>query len=207
MKRKPTFFISDLHIGHKNSIEFDKRPFKDIHHMSRVIVNNYNSIVPEDGICYFLGDIGLTNSDELKKVISQLNSSTKVLILGNHDKGVNAMYNLGFDVVLHGAKLVIAGEIVTMSHCPLLGVWREDTTDMKNSVPGENWHGENRNEQFSFPEHSGFHIHGHIHSGPANKKLRIDNRQMDVGCPANGYKPVSISEIESWIARAKRGEE
>jgi len=48
-------------------------------------------------------------------------------------------------------------------------------------------------------------LHGHIHSNPTNGKLKIDatNRQYDVGVPANNYRPVSISTIESWISKVK----
>ncbi len=64
----------------------------------------------------------------------------------------------------------------------------------------ENWHGENKHQnRYSFPDFGQFHLHGHIHSGPSNKKKRIDGRQMDVGVPANKYKPVSLSIVESWI--------
>lgn len=107
--RKPIFFTSDLHIGHKNSIKFDNRPFDDLDHMHRVLINNYNAIVPENGICYFLGDIGMCSIDLLKDFVSKLNG-TKVCILGNHDGNVNRMYNIGFDAVLHSATLYIAGE-------------------------------------------------------------------------------------------------
>lgn len=202
--RKSIHFTSDWHIGHANSIKFDERPFKDLDHMHRVLVNNYNAQVPPDGLCYFLGDIGLSSNETVGKILSELNG-TKVLVLGNHDKKFNAMYELGFDVVLHGATIYIAGERVTMTHCPLRGVFREDVTGMRGAVKGDLWHGEHKQLAFSCTNEGQFHLHGHIHSGPANKKKRIDGRQMDVGAPANKYRPVSISEVESWIAKTKLG--
>jgi calcineurin-like phosphoesterase family protein len=203
--RKVVFFTSDWHVGHANSLVFDKRPFRDLNHMHEVLINNYNSTVPEDGICYFLGDVGLSSSDATKKVISRLNG-TKVLILGNHDKGHSAMYAMGFDVVLNAATLYIAGRRVTLSHCPLRGVFREDITGMKNAKDGDNWHGEHKNGPYTVTDEGQFHLHGHIHSGPANKKLKIDGRQFDVGVCANNYRPVSISAIESWIALTDKKE-
>lgn len=142
----------------------------------------------------------MTNSELLTKLIAKLNG-TKVLILGNHDKGHNAMYSCGFDVVLNSATLWIAGREVTMSHCPLRGVFREDVTGMRGAVEGDNWHGESKHKQYSVDDHGQFHLHGHIHSGPANNKPKIEDRQFDVGMPANDYRPVSISVIESWIAK------
>lgn len=202
-ERKPTFFTSDWHVGHENSIKFDQRPFRDLNHMHTVLVNNYNACVPKDGICYFLGDIGFSSSDKTKEVINRLNG-TKVVIMGNHDKGLNSLYNMGFDAVLNSATMYIANKRVTLSHCPLRGVFREKTDHMKNAAIGENWHGENRHTQFSVTNEGQFHLHGHIHSGPAHlEKLHKDGKQFDVGVPTNQYRPVSISVIESWISTYK----
>lgn len=207
MKRKGIFFTSDWHVGHKNVIDFDKRPFTSLEHMHRVLINNYNSTVKRGDICYFLGDMGLCKSEELKKVMSKLNG-TKVLILGNHDKNTYSMYDNGFDVVLNAGIFYIGDKRISMSHCPLPGIKREDVTDMKGAESGENWHGENRHHRFMINDVSvDFHLHGHIHSGPhCDKEIRSD-RQFDVGVAANGYKPVSISEIESWINSLDKSKE
>ena len=125
--------------------------------------------------------------------------------MGNHDKGVEAMYKAGFDVVLYGATMQIAGERVTLSHCPLLGVYREKCEGMTGSQADENWHGESRLRQriFTTTNEGQFHIHGHIHSPNGGKSQKTLNRQFDVGVVANSYRPVSISVIESWIAKTK----
>jgi calcineurin-like phosphoesterase family protein len=204
MLRKSIHFTSDWHLGHTNCLLFDKRPFTDLEHMHRVLVNNYNAQVPKDGICYFLGDIGMSTIECVGPIIKSLNG-TKILILGNHDKQQNAMYNLGFDVVLNNSTMYVAGERLTMSHCPLRGLFREDVTGMRGAQEGELWHGERKQTKFSMDNEGQFHIHGHIHSGPHNDKLRIDGRQMDIGVVANKYRPVGISDIESWISRTKLG--
>jgi calcineurin-like phosphoesterase family protein len=158
-----------------------------------------------DGLTYFLGDVATHGSELAKSVIEQLNG-TKVLILGNHDKKSQACYNMGFDVVLNNAMFTLQNEQVTMSHCPLRGVFREDTTDMKGAVAGENWHGENRHPDFSIPNYGQFHLHGHIHSPNGGKSQKILGRQFDVGLPANKYRPVHINEIEQWIMLTKNQE-
>lgn len=205
--RKPIFFTSDLHIGHENVVHFSKRPFKNLEDMHKTLIRNYNSVVPENGVCYFLGDIGLCNGDIIRKVISQMNG-TKVLILGNHDKGMNGMYNLGFDVVMYGTTLQICQQRVTMSHCPLLGVYREDTTGMRGGVEGENWHGESKDSRkpYTIIDQGQFHLHGHIHSPNGGKSKRILGRQMDVGVDAHNFRPVSISQVESWIVKVLNDE-
>lgn len=198
---KNTYFTSDWHIGHENVVKFSNRPFTDCEHMHKVLINNYNNTVRESDVCYFLGDIGFCQGDTIKNVISQLNG-TKVLIRGNHDKRGNQFwYSCGFDVVMYGAKLYIGKQQVTLSHCPLYGIKREDTSSMKGSEH-ENWHKEERHTQtgHSFPDFGQFHLHGHLHSPNGGKSKKIQGRQYDVGVDANNYTPVNISQIESWIA-------
>jgi len=200
---KKVFFTSDWHIGHEKSIEMDNRPFSDVEHMKRVLINNFNASVPVDGVTYFLGDMGMCTSKELTSVMSQLNG-IKILVLGNHDKGPNSMYNTGFDVVLYGAVLNLAKHRVTVSHCPLLDTFREDTTDMKGCDGTQLWHGNDRDthKKLSFVNEGQFHLHGHIHSRKDKKvSKRIEDRQLDVGVCANNYRPVSQSQVESFIAR------
>lgn len=203
---KPIFFTSDWHVGHENSIKFDSRPFKDLSHMHRVLINNYNSCVPDNGLCYFLGDMGFGNKEVLKDVVSSLNG-TKVLILGNHDGGINSMYGVGFDVVLHQAAFYLSKELITMTHCPLRGIRREYCEEMKGYKEGDLWHGESKQTMYSIDPHTGFHLHGHIHSPNKGRSQKILGRQMDVGVVANGYRPVSISEILSWMVLTKRKEQ
>lgn len=203
--RKPIFFTSDLHIGHANCIIFDKRPFKDLEHMHLELIRRFNNTVPSNGVTYFLGDV-VTHSVELtKSVISQMNG-TKVLVVGNHDKAYNSCYNAGFDVVINNAMIIIQNEKVTMSHCPLRGVFREDTTGMSGSTSGENWHGEVRNGRYTLDDLGQFHLHGHIHSPNGGKSTKILGRQYDVGLPANNYTPVHIKRIESWIMKTLQDE-
>lgn len=199
--RRRVYFTSDWHIGHANVLIYDKRPFKDLDHMHRVLINNYNATVGEQDICYFLGDMGLGKGDTLRKVVSELNG-TKVCILGNHDKGATAMHRLGFDVVLQMASIEVAGKLLTMTHCPLRGVWREDCSNMKGAAPGDNWHKEwKHGPLFSLEDFGQYHLHGHTHKGPEE---RILDRQFDVGVRANNYRPVSISVIESWISKREK---
>lgn len=168
--------------------------------MHSELIKRFNKTVPVDGLTYFLGDVQTHSTELTKNVLSQMNG-TKVLVVGNHDKNYNSCYNAGFDVVLNNATIYIQNQKVTMSHCPLTGTFREDTTDMKGSTAGENWHGEKKNAEFSVVDEDQFHLHGHIHSPNGGKSQKILGRQMDVGVVANGYRPVHINAVESWIMR------
>ncbi len=201
---KHTFFTSDWHVGHANSLKFDDRPFRDLDHMHRVLINNYNASVKPGAICYFLGDAGLCREEVLADVIGQLNG-TKILITGNHDRGYYSMYKAGFDAVMHNATIYLGQNRITMSHCPLRGVWRENTEGMRGANPGDNWHGEKKNFPYSVADEGQFHLHGHIHSPNHGKSVKILGKQFDVGVVANEFRPVSISQIESWITKYNQG--
>ena len=204
MKQK-TFFTSDWHIGNSNVIRLSNRPFRDVEHMHQVLINNHNSTVPPDGIIYCLGDMLQSSIEVCTEVISQMNG-TKILLMGNHDPSATRALRCGFDVVLNSAGIVIGKEHVTMSHCPLRGVFREDVTGMKGAVEGENWHGESRHWKFSIPDHGQFHLQAHIHSPNGGRSTKTLGRQYDVGVDANNYTPVSISTIERWIHATKKKE-
>lgn len=204
-RTKNIFATADWHIGHKNVLEYDNRPFKDLHTMHMGLIRRFNATVSDNDVCYFLGDMGICTSELLGWVIAQLNG-TKILILGNHDKGVEAMHVIGFDAVMYSSSMVIANEMVSMTHCPLRGVRREDTSDMNNAVATDNWHGEHRQNNFSKEDVGQFHLHGHIHSPNGGKSVRELGRQYDVGVAANKYCPVSISKIEKFIHRVKMKE-
>ena len=198
------YFTSDWHLFHQNSIKFDSRPFRDLDHMHSVLINNYNSCVKPNDVCFFLGDIGWGQNGAIAAIIQSLNG-TKILISGNHDRGDGAMMSIGFAAVLRTASIEISKQIVTLSHCPLRGVYRENTKDMRGAAPGDNWHGEGRHKNISVEDKGQYHLHGHIHSNPSklDGAPTIQGRQWDVGVPGNKYRPVSESQIASWIAKGK----
>lgn len=200
MRKPPNiYFTSDWHVGHKKVLDFDRRPFRDLDHMHEHLIKRFNHFVNPSAVTYFLGDMGWSSNNLLYSVISQLNG-TKVLIRGNHDKKANSLYNAGFDVVLDKGQIMVGSQIVTMSHCPLTGVFREDTTNMRGK--DGNWHNEEPFQHlYSFPDFGQFHLHGHIHAGPHNTHIKkvIDGRQYDVGVVGNNYEPVSMAKVISWI--------
>lgn len=77
------FYISDLHLGHKNILAFDNRPFFNLKEMTETIISNWNSVVGKNDSIYVLGDMFWNNS-EIPIVLPKLNG-TKYLIKGNHD--------------------------------------------------------------------------------------------------------------------------
>ena len=78
------YYISDLHIHHKNVIRFDNRPFADTDLMNAVLVNNWNERVTEDDHVYVLGDAFWKNEEESLKILKELKGHLH-LVRGNHD--------------------------------------------------------------------------------------------------------------------------
>lgn len=80
------FFTSDLHFGHKNIIEFDKRPFKSVEDMDEKLIKNWNRKVHGNDIVYVLGDMFWNNDTKyVQNILSTLNGQIN-LIIGNHEK-------------------------------------------------------------------------------------------------------------------------
>jgi calcineurin-like phosphoesterase family protein len=90
------FFISDLHLGHKNIISFEKlkRPFSCIDEHDQWLIDSWNSVVSKRDCVYVLGDVA-SNEKCLSKI--GLMKGSKHLILGNHDKLNLSFYLKHFD--------------------------------------------------------------------------------------------------------------
>lgn len=72
------YFAADLHIGDKNILTYEHRPFKNIEEMEHIIVCNWNNTVTDEDTVYLLGDIGdIRILEKLKGKI--------VIVCGNHD--------------------------------------------------------------------------------------------------------------------------
>lgn len=79
------YYISDLHFGHKNCLDYDNRKFKDIETHDQFIMDKWNETVNIDDDVYILGDVSWHNVTKTIDILSNLNGN-KHLIVGNHDK-------------------------------------------------------------------------------------------------------------------------
>ena len=75
------WFVSDLHFGHNNIIDYCKRPYDSVEEMDQALVDNWNTVVNKADKIYCLGDMAFHNYER----ISQLNGH-KILTPGNHDR-------------------------------------------------------------------------------------------------------------------------
>lgn len=105
-----TFFIGDLHLGHKRVVQF--RPWTTVEEHDAAIIENWNSTVRKHDTVYVCGDVAF-GSDAIQK-LSLLNG-TKKLIAGNHDTYSTATYLKYFTKVMGCAE--VNGWLVT--HIPV----------------------------------------------------------------------------------------
>ena len=61
------YYIADLHLGHKNVLAFDKRPFNTIEEHDSTIVRNWCDKVTNEDTVYLLGDISWCGVNQTKK--------------------------------------------------------------------------------------------------------------------------------------------
>lgn len=179
------FFTSDSHWNHKNIIEYCKRPFKDVEEMNNTLIENWNKVVPKDGIVFHCGDIAFGGASTWKTIIPQLNGKIH-LILGNHDiKNLREGYREYFESVQEQLTATIGKKLIYLTHFPLLcyhGAWGTEANC--------------------------WNIHGHIHvcknkeanSGKDFERMKYTfHTQYDVGVDLNDYTPISFEELKRRI--------
>lgn len=176
------YYISDLHIGHKNILAFDNRPFFTLTEMQDVIISNWNSRVTKADNVYILGDMFWYN-EEAPDILDRLKGN-KFLILGNHDRP-NAKMAKRFvwcDKKLEYIK--DQGRKVCLCHYPIA-----------------HWDGQDHTP-------STIHLYGHIHRGRDSRPFQEYERiykqytgkqflAANVGCMIDymDYTPRTLDEI------------
>lgn len=181
-----TFFISDLHVYHKNIIKYDNRPFFTVTEMNNTLISNWNTAVSPQDTVYILGDVSWGNITETDQFLSQLNGK-KNLIIGNHD-----------DIILHSKQLQNHFESINYYAKIKVSTLQGTKTVILS--------------HFFIPFYDGHYkqailLHGHSHvTAERNEELRIakelnhkgfDNQIYNVGCmlPYMGYTPRTLDEL------------
>lgn len=112
-----TYFISDLHFGHKNIIKLCNRPFATPEEMDKTLTENWNNTVAKEDKVFVLGDVSFYPQEKTKKIITNLNGQ-KLLVKGNHDEKSNQWYvDCGFKKVYD--MPVLFQDFFLLSHKPL----------------------------------------------------------------------------------------
>lgn len=145
------YFISDLHLGHNNILEFKQRYHTDIEQMHVSIVEKWNyKVRKQSDIVWVLGDVAMTVGS--LEWLDHMNGS-KRLILGNHDTFQYPVYEKYFDKVMHFHK---GYKGMVLTHIPI----------HPNELQYRSWK---------------WNIHGHVHHEEKNNLGdRYFNVNMDI---------------------------
>ena len=182
---KKILFTSDLHIGHKNAIKLDNRPFETVEKMDAELIRRWNNKVIADDTVYILGDfLWATREKDAVSIINKLNGR-KILIKGNHETVLrNKKACEYFDDIKDYAEIVVKLSDGTKQRCVLSHYF----------MPFYNG-----------SRHGSIMLYGHTHNSKENvleeeikRKIRdngIPCNAFNVGCMHWNYEPVTLSEI------------
>lgn len=134
------FVTSDLHFGHKNIIEYENRPYKNIEEMDFAYINMWNRQVKNEDLVYILGDFSWYKGEKTNDILRQLNGN-KILIKGNHDKNFldDKKFNKTlFEEICDYKEIKINKTKIVMFHYPII-----------------DWNAKNNGS---------IHLYGHVHS-------------------------------------------
>lgn len=167
------YFISDLHIGHKAAIRFDKRPFTDVQEMEREIILRWNEKITAEDDVFILGDIFYSYRSKPADFLRKLNGRIH-LITGNHNYGIlKDKEALAYFANVDKLRMIIDNDRrVVLCHYPLI------TWNMKHF--------------------GSYHVYGHVHRNIGEEVLFMINqeRAYNAGCMINGYVPCTLEELE-----------
>lgn len=140
------FFTSDTHFGHKNIIDYCKRPFQTVNEMDEALILNWNSTVGVNDTVYHCGDFGFGSKERLKDIFDRLNGNI-VLIQGNHDNDKHLEF-IGFKTVFNMKIINVDKKTLHLCHYPI--------------------------ESWAHQTHGSLHIHGHSHGRSLTIPNRVD---------------------------------
>ncbi len=89
-----TFATADAHINHNHPDILRMRGVSTREENTEWVINQWNSVVPEDGTVFHLGDFCFTDPDNsiTKSVLKRLNYKTLYMLWGNHNSGASQLY-------------------------------------------------------------------------------------------------------------------
>lgn len=168
---KKTFFSSDWHLGHKNIITYDKRPFDSVEEMNNTIIKNYNSVVGPDDDFFYLGDFCF-DRHRAEEFLSQLQGNL-YFIRGNHDNHdmIKAYRKFGY-YFGDFAEVKVNGQSITLCHYAMK-VWNKS--------------------------HRGtWHLYGHSHHSLPDDPHSLS---FDIGVNGHNYYPLEFSQVEKIMSK------
>lgn len=148
------------------------RDFNTPDEMTQYMADQFNSIIPEDGILFHLGDWSFAGKHNIEIFRNMLNVQTIHLITGNHDENIcKGGYDHLFTTRQTELKLRIGGMFFHLHHHPF-----------------ESWDGLGAGS---------YHLHGHEHR--TGDRRFGNGRKMDVGVDGNDLAPYKLTDVIDLI--------
>lgn len=170
------YFISDTHWGHKNIIQYSKRPFTNVDEMNEALIANWNKLVKPEDTVYHLGDFAFMTYREFKNTCRRLNGSINV-ILGNHD-----------NVITNNVR-----DLISSNSLNSVQDYKEIKAGGKNFVL---FHYGQR--VWNKSHHGSIHLYGHSHGS-----LPPFGKSVDVGVDCkeitDEYRPIHLDEVLAYM--------
>lgn len=192
------FFISDLHICHKNILHHSKervgamnlKDKTDIEGHDEYIINMWLNQTKRGDHIYVLGDFIMSNQQESIKILNRLKSNgCKIhLIVGNHDKSTQKMYNMfeSIDII----------KVVNFKKT-MFDFLEEDFQIVMCHYPMKSWFNKCRGS---------LHLYGHVHwNSPWVDES--DDLCFNVGYdnPMCNYKLFTLEQVYDYYKKKLNG--
>jgi calcineurin-like phosphoesterase family protein len=165
------FFSADLHLGHKNIIEFCHRPFDNVEQMDQALIDNINRKIEPADTFYYLGDFTFGSLDRVTEYRQRINCKNIHLIKGNHDRLTDKQYQQFFTTVSMLKEIKADGEHITLCHYAM--------------------------RRWNKSHHGSWHLYGHSHGDLPDDGLTYS---FDVGVDCTSYQPLSLAEVRQKMS-------
>lgn len=160
------YFTSDTHFGSERTLNYSKRPFKNIFEMDTTLVNNWNNIITNNDRVFHLGDFGDFN------MLKYLNGNI-TFIYGNYERD-----NKSLDLSKYiSDKFNI--KYLNKTDEFLLKINRDNNSYIFELVHEPSWAKTNN-----------FVLFGHIH-----EKSIMKINGLNVGVDCHQFKPIELEDV------------
>lgn len=188
-------FCADMHLGNKNVLVRDNRPFASIMEHDMTIMANWNESVDVNDDVYIMGDLSWLSLQDTVSYLNRL-KGRKHLIRGNNDQRISREpdFRACFAEIRDYKELKIEGKGIVLCHYPLIFY--------NNHAKG--W----------------YHFYGDVHNGYEDNVVnRVrgqiadlehkPNRMLNVGMmqPYMNYMPRTFAELQCILKNNKGGKE
>lgn len=111
-----TYVTSDLHLQHKNILEYEANDFSSVEEHDETIIENWNHTVSRNDTVIVAGDVAFCSKTKTSELVHRL-CGNKILIYGNHDcsRSIEFWIKAGF---LSASRYPILYDGVVISHRP-----------------------------------------------------------------------------------------